>query len=177
MRHLKTALLATFGAAAMSAMLVPATQASAGTVARSAPVFNQPYTLQNVFNQGCLDGREGPGNVTLIGCGFVVDGKHEVWVIIDPTSKGSEIQNTYNGECLDGRLGPGNVTLQRCGTDGTHEVWTVRTVGSPFVAEIRNIYNGECLDGRLGHGNVTLQPCGFPGPVPDGSHEYWQFLI
>src|ERR1019366_98150 len=66
---------------------------------------------------------------------------------------------------------------RRRGCDGTHEIWTIRTVGSPRVAEIRNVYNNECLDGRLGTGNVTLQPCGFPGPVPDGAHEYWQFLV
>ena len=181
MKRLKTALLAAVGAAAMFAMLAPTTLASAGTVARSAPAStpaaSQIYVLQNVYNQGCLDGRLGAGNVTLQGCGFVVDGKHEVWVNIDPTGSGSRIQNTYNNECLDGRLGTGNVTLQPCGADGTHEVWTIRTVGSPRVAEIRNVYNNECLDGRLGHGNVTLRPCGFPGPVPDGAHEYWQFLV
>ena len=136
MKRLKTALLAAVGAAAMFAMLAPTTLASAGTVARSAPAStpaaSQIYVLQNVYNQGCLDGRLGAGNVTLQGCGFVVDGKHEVWVNIDPTGSGSRIQNTYNN---------------------------------------------ECLDGRLGTGNVTLQPCGFPGPVPDGAHEYWQFLV
>jgi hypothetical protein len=128
MKCLKPALLAAIGAVAVFAMLAPATLASAGTVARSAPAST----------------------------GAVVD-----W------------QNQFNQLCLDGREGTGNVTLQLCGTDGTHEVWTARTVGSPSVAELKDVFNGLCLDGREGTGNVTLQPCGFPGPVPDGTHEYW----
>ena len=181
MKRSKAALLPIFGAAAMIAVLAPAPMASAGTVAHSAmasaPASSEGVAIQDVFNQGCLDGRLGTGNVTLMGCGFVVDGNHEVWVTIDPTSKGSRIQNKFNHDCLDGRVGTGNVTLQPCGADGTHEVWTVRTVGSNEIAELRNIATNECLDGRLGHGNVTLRACGFPGPIPDGTREEWQFLI
>jgi hypothetical protein len=172
MKCLKPALLAAIGAAAVFAMLASTTPASAGTVARSAPASTGAVVdWQNQFNQLCLDGREGTGNVTLQGC--TLDGSHENWVNIDPSTSGSEMQNIFNGLCLDGREGTGNVTLQRCGTDGTHEVWTARTVGSPSVAELKDVFNGLCLDGREGTGNVTLQPCGFPGPVPDGTHEYW----
>ena len=188
MKRSKTALLATFGAAAMFAALGPAPLASAGTVAhpakasvahsaKAAFAANQSIVIQNVFNQGCMDGREGTGNVTLLGCGFVVDGNHEVWQAIDGSSNGSRLQNLFNHECLDGRLGTGNVTLQTCGVDGTHEFWTLRTVGDAQMTEIKNTFNKECLDGRLGHGNVTLQPCGFPGPIPDGTHEVWEFLV
>ena len=125
------------------------------TAATSGPEF------KNLYNHLCLDGREGPGSVTLRICGS--DGTHTDW-----TGNGSWLVNNYNGECLDGREGLGNVTVQACVPNDPNEEWfTVIFTGSQGFYLLNND-NGLCLDGREGANNVTMQTC-----ETDGAHEQW----
>jgi hypothetical protein len=109
------------GVIACAAALGTVVSVSAPISASASTVANLQYALQNVFNQYCLDGRLGQGNVTLQPCG--ADGTHEYWTARNVGVAQYEIRNVFNGECLDGRFGTGNVTLQPCGADGTHEYW------------------------------------------------------
>jgi Ricin-type beta-trefoil lectin domain len=135
--------------------------------ASAAPAANPNLTYMfNYFNQMCLDGREGPGGVTLQPCD--ADGTHEEWLKI-PTPGYWELQNVFNGLCLDGREGTGGVTLQRCGTDGTHEDWFhVNVGGSEAISTFEDLFNAECLDGREAPIGVTVYTCG-----SDSDHEWW----
>lgn len=123
--------------------------------------------LYNHFNEWCLDGRLGTGNVTMKPCG--TDSTHQQWDFFISNS-GDTLRNVFNGLCLDGRLGTGNVTLQPCGSDGTHELWGTIPygVGGSFL---QNFFNIWCLDGRLGTGNVTVEPCG-----TDSTHQDWTLI-
>jgi hypothetical protein len=147
-------------------LLTPVSASAAQVPASAAPAAHLTTFMFNYFNQLCLDGREGPGGVTLQTCG--TDGTHEVWLkVITPGYW--ELQNVFNGLCLDGRLGTGGVTLQRCGTDGTHEDWFhVNVGGSMAISTFEDLFNALCLDGREAPIGVTVYTCG-----SDSDHEWW----
>jgi hypothetical protein len=130
--------------------------AAQGTHAKTAAVYDPEY--HNLYNHLCLDGREGPGSVTLQICGS--DGTHTDW-----TPNGSWIVNNYNGECLDGREGLGNVTVQTCVPNDPNEDWSVVVFTGSQGYYLMNSDNGLC---REGWGAVTLQTC-----ETDGAHEQW----
>jgi hypothetical protein len=148
-------------------LVAPVSASAAPAPTSAVPAANPDLTyMYDNYNGLCLDGREGPGGVTLQTCG--TDGTHEEWVKV-VTPGYWELQNEYNGLCLDGREGTGGVTVQRCGTDGTHEDWFHVNVGGSFITStFEDLYNAECLDGREAPIGVTVQTCG-----TDGTHEWW----
>jgi hypothetical protein len=148
-------------------LVAPVLASAAPAPTSAVPAANPDLTyMYDNYNGLCLDGREGPGGVTLQTCG--TDGTHEEWVKV-VTPGYWELQNEFNGLCLDGREGTGGVTVQRCGTDGTHEDWFHVNVGGSFITStFEDLYNAECLDGREAPIGVTVQTCG-----TDGTHEWW----
>jgi Ricin-type beta-trefoil lectin domain len=156
------------GVAVPASASTSATQATPGYAPPPGSTYVGQYIWQNDFNDLCLDGRLGTGNVTLQTC--FTDGTHQAWNAYQ--ENGARVgdyylQDVFNGWCLDGRLGTGNVTLQTCGSDGTHQIW-LEANNDPSSSSLTDQFNGWQLDGREGTGNVTVQK-----PESDGAHELW----
>jgi Ricin-type beta-trefoil lectin domain len=86
-------------------------------------------TIQS-SNGGCLDGREGTGNLTVAACG--VDGTHQHWLEISELDDNNYYvwgwENQFNAQCMSGWLGYvvygfDVAMLQPCGSGNENQWW------------------------------------------------------
>jgi hypothetical protein len=153
-------------ASAVAMMAAPvAVSTSASAAVRPAYTNEGTTTFQDVFNNLCLDGREGTGNVTVQVCGS--DGTHQDWTWLVDASGRLFLEDDFNGLCLTNN-GP-DIFLESCGTYGELQEWTTPSYYVTLNAnDWENMESKECLDGREGFGGVTIQVCN-----TDSTHQDW----